>query len=172
MQQSCRRFFFEPRIFIQPNCCKQHERQDYFRQELCSSIMKIELINKKVESLVMTPLEGASSGKKTMKATVTLNNELYSNVKDAKLFRVRYFAYVTIEERLKMEITYDFDFRSEEDFSDDTAKSPEVRSLVPSIAYPYIKGYAEQIIHMSNLGSFNLPYFDFFTSPMEPNNSK
>ncbi|HFU3987673.1 TPA: hypothetical protein ACH5XP_001822 [Klebsiella pneumoniae] len=134
--------------------------------------MKIELINKKVESLVMTPLEGASSGKKKMKATVTLNNELYSNVKDAKLFRVRYFAYVTIEERLKMEITYDFDFRSEEDFSDDTAKSPEVRSLVPSIAYPYIKGYAEQIIHMSNLGSFNLPYFDFFTSPMEPNNSK
>ena len=134
--------------------------------------MKIELINKKVESLVMTPLEGASSGKKTMKDTVTLNNEMYSNVKDAKLFRVRYFAYVTIEERLKMEITYDFDFRSEEDFSDDTAKSPEVRSLVPSIAYPYIKGYAEQIIHMSNLGSFNLPYFDFFTSPMEPNNSK
>ncbi|STW38534.1 Uncharacterised protein [Klebsiella pneumoniae] len=64
-----------------------------------------------------------------MKATVTLNNELYSNVKDAKLFRVRYFAYVTIEERLKMEITYDFDFRSEEDFSDDTAKSPEVKVL-------------------------------------------
>ncbi|MDQ6483986.1 hypothetical protein [Klebsiella pneumoniae] len=134
--------------------------------------MKIELINKKVESLVMKPLEGDSAAKKTMSATVKLNNELYSNVKDSKLFRVRYFASVTIEGRLEMDITYDFDFHSEDDFSDEMAKSHEIRSIVPTMAYPYIKTYAEQIILMSNLGRFNLPYFDFFDSPMEPNNNK
>lgn len=134
--------------------------------------MKIELIGKKVESLVLNPLEGKSAEKKPMKATVTLNNEIYSNVKDVKLFRVRYFVTITIEARLKMEIIYDFDFKSDEDFSDDKAKSIEVRSVAPSMAYPYIKIYAEQIILMSNLGSFNLPYFDFVDSPMEPSTSK
>ncbi|MGG8006367.1 hypothetical protein PGN76_15535 [Klebsiella aerogenes] len=134
--------------------------------------MKIELINKKVESLVMKPLEGDSAAKKTMSATVKLNNELYSNVKDSKLFRVRYFASVTIEGRLEMDITYDFDFQSEDDFSNEMAKSHEIRSVVPTMAYPYIKTYAEQIILMSNLGRFNLPYFDFFASPMETNGNK
>lgn len=134
--------------------------------------MKIELINKKVESLVMKPLEGDSAAKKTMSATVKLNNELYSNVKDSKLFRVRYFASVTIEGRLEMDITYDFDFQSEDDFSNEMAKSHEIRSIVPTMAYPYIKTYAEQIILMSNLGRFNLPYFDFFASPMETNGNK
>ncbi|HBR6996826.1 TPA: hypothetical protein L9217_000800 [Klebsiella aerogenes] len=134
--------------------------------------MKIELINKKVESLVMKPLESDSAAKKTMSATVKLNNELYSNVKDSKLFRVRYFASVTIEGRLEMDITYDFDFQSEDDFSNEMAKSHEIRSIVPTMAYPYIKTYAEQIILMSNLGRFNLPYFDFFASPMETNGNK
>ena len=131
--------------------------------------MKIELIGKKVVNLAMNQLDGEdSSVKKSMTANVTLNNELYSNVKDLKIFRVRYHAVVTIEGRVKLEITYDFDFRSEEDFTDDTAKSYEVRSIVPSMAYPYIKTYAEHLILMSNLGSFNLPYFDFFGVPMEP----
>lgn len=66
--------------------------------------MKIELISKKVERLVMTRLEGDSTAKKAIKTTVNLNNELYTNVKDSKLFRVRYFASVTIEGRLEMDI--------------------------------------------------------------------
>ncbi|HFW4698033.1 TPA: hypothetical protein ACIBSJ_002367 [Salmonella enterica subsp. enterica serovar Mississippi] len=134
--------------------------------------MKIELINNKVESLVMKPLEGEPAAKKTMNSTVKLNNELYSNVKDAKLFRVRYFASVTIEDKLEMEITYDFDFKSEDDFSLEMAKSHELRSIVPTMAYPYIKTYAEQIILMSNIGKYNLPYFDFFAGPMKTNDSK
>lgn len=134
--------------------------------------MKIELISKKVERLVMTRLEGDSTAKKAIKTTVNLNNELYTNVKDSKLFRVRYFASVTIEGRLEMDITYDFDFRSEDDFSHEMAKSYEVRSIAPNMAYPYIKTYAEQIILMSNLGMFTLPYFDFLANPMETNSNK
>ncbi|EKL0720020.1 hypothetical protein FP371_13875 [Citrobacter freundii] len=134
--------------------------------------MKIKLINKKVESLVMKPLEGEHTTKKGTNSTVKLNNELYSNVKDSKLFRVRYFASITIEGRLEMDITYDFDFQSEDDFSLEMAKSHELRSIVPTMAYPYIKTYAEQIILMSNIGKFDLPYFDFFASPMETNSSK
>lgn len=130
--------------------------------------MKIELIGKKVASLTLQPLEGDSS-KKTMTAKVTLNNELYSNVKDSKVFRVRYHALVTIESRLQIELTYDFDFKSEEDFLEEVAKSDEVRTSVPSMAYPYIKGYAEQLISMSGLGNYNLPYFDFISEPLEPN---
>ncbi|EIG2865762.1 hypothetical protein AB575_005030 [Escherichia coli] len=134
--------------------------------------MKIELISKKVERLVMTRLEGDSTAKKAIKTTVNLNNELYTNVKDSKLFRVRYFASVTIEGRLEMDITYDFDFRLEDDFSHEMAKSYEVRSIAPNMAYPYIKTYAEQIILMSNLGRFTLPYFDFLANPMETNSNK
>ncbi|ENJ2006391.1 hypothetical protein AB0598_005256 [Escherichia coli] len=134
--------------------------------------MKIELISKKVERLVMTRLEGDSTAKKAIKTTVNLNNELYTNVKDSKLFRVRYFASVTIEGRLEMDITYDFDFRSEDDFSHEMAKSYEVRSIAPNMAYPYIKTYAEQIILMSNLGRLTLPYFDFLANPMETNSNK
>lgn len=134
--------------------------------------MKIELIGKKVVSLTMKPLEGHAADKKTMTAKVTLNNELYSNVKDAKLFRVKYHVIVTIEARLEIELTYDFDFKAEEDFSEDTGKSYEVRSIAPSMAYPYIKTYVEQLTLMSNLGSFNLPYFDFFSNPIELSNNK
>lgn len=133
--------------------------------------MKIELIGKRVVHLVVKQLDSAETDKKSKTAKVTLNNELYSNVKDEKLFRVRYHVVVTIESRLQMEITYDFDFRSEVEFSEDTAKSHEIRSIVPSMAYPYIKTYAEQLMLMSNLGSFNLPYFDFFGNPMELSNS-
>ncbi|HGF3846962.1 TPA: hypothetical protein ACF4OU_002214 [Escherichia coli] len=134
--------------------------------------MKIELISKKVERLVMKQLEVDLAAKKNLNATVNLNNELYTNVKDSKLFRVRYFTSITIEGRLEMDITYDFDFRSEDDFSHEMAKSHEIRSIAPTMAYPYIKTYAEQIILMSNLGRFNLPYFDFLTNPMETNSNK
>ncbi|AWO80688.1 hypothetical protein [Serratia marcescens] len=134
--------------------------------------MKIELIGKKVAELSLQPLEGESSSKKTMTAKVTLKNELYSNVKDTKLFRVRYHVQVSIETRLKIEITYDFDFKADADFSEEVAKSEEVRSLVPSMAYPYIKSYSEQLISMSGLGHFNLPYFDFFSDPLEPNDKE
>lgn len=131
--------------------------------------MKIELIGKKVAELSLQPIEGESSAKKAMTAKVTLNNELYSNVKDAKLFRVRYHVQVTIETRLQIDLTYDFDFKSDADFSEEVAKTLEMRTLVPSMAYPYIKSYSEQLISMSGLGNFNLPYFNFFSEPLEPN---
>ncbi|MEB4673208.1 hypothetical protein MXL54_00260 [Enterobacteriaceae bacterium G50] len=133
--------------------------------------MKIELIGKRIVNIALNQIDGTDTDKKSKTAKVTLNNELYSNVKDEKLFRVRYHVVVIIESRLQIEITYDFDFRSEVEFSEDLAKSHEIRTIVPSMAYPYIKTFAEQLMLLSNLGSFNLPYFDFFSSPMEPNNS-
>lgn len=130
--------------------------------------MKIELIGKRVTSLAMAPIEGKATAKKTMTAKVTLNNEIYSNVKDSKLFRVKYHVIVMVEDWFKIELNYEFDFKSEEDFSWEIVKSHEVRSVVPSIAYPYIKTYAEQLMVISNIGNFNLPYIDFFGNPMEP----
>ncbi|ENT4823011.1 hypothetical protein ACFFX4_004669 [Citrobacter farmeri] len=126
------------------------------------------MIGKKIESLSLKTQSSESSTKKKPSVKVKVNSEMYSNIKDSKLFRVRYSVDVDIESRLKIYLTYDFDFQSEEDFSEEVAKSKEVRTLVPSMSYPYIKSYAEYLISMSGLGNFNLPYFDFFSAPLEP----
>jgi|GEM_PF-1633106 len=124
--------------------------------------MKIELIGKRVVNLTLNQIDGDKKAEKSTAAKVTLDSQLFANVKDTKLFRVKYHSITTIEARLQVELTYEFDFKSNEDFSEETAKSYEVISLVPSMAYPYIKTYVEQVLVMSNLGSFQLPYFDFF----------
>lgn len=134
--------------------------------------MKIELIGKKVAELSLHPVEGEASSKKTTNAKVTLQNELYTNTKDAKLFRARYTVSISIESRFNIELKYDFDFKNDMDFSEEVAKSQELKSKVPSMVYPYIKTYAEQLISMSGLGSFNLPHFDFFEEPLEVTEKK
>jgi len=116
----------------------------------------------------MNLLPGAENVKNVRSAKITLNYELYSNGRENKVFRVRYRTIVTIEEILEINMLYHyhFYFRSYVNFSAHIAKLKLVRSVAPSMAYPYVKIYAEQLILMSNLGGYNLRYFYLFEKPM------
>lgn len=128
--------------------------------------MNIKLTAKKVIGISLEPI-GDDPSKKPTGAKVVLNNEVYSNNKNTSVFRVRYNATITIEPLVKLELTYDFDFSSGTEIDDEFVRSLEIRSTVPSLAYPYIKIYAEQLLGMSGYGYFNLPYFDFISEPLE-----
>lgn len=128
--------------------------------------MNIKLTAKKVFGVSLEPI-GDDQTKKPTGAKVTLNNEIYSNHKNTNVFRVRYNAIITIEPIVKLELIYDFDFISATEIDDEFVRSLEVRSIVPSLAYPYIKNYAEQLLGLSGYGYFNLPYFDFMSEPLE-----
>ena len=128
--------------------------------------MKLNLVSKKVHKATLEMIQG-DSGKKKAKANVTISTEFYGNTKDQNLFRIRYEVEVTIENVVKVDISYDFDFTTDSEVSSELFASFEVRSIAPSLAYPYIKSYAEQLISMSGLGSFNLPYIKFTEEPFE-----
>ncbi|HEB5831870.1 TPA: hypothetical protein RZF54_004495, partial [Yersinia enterocolitica] len=113
--------------------------------------MNIKLTAKKVIGIHLEPI-GDDQSKKATGAKVTLNNEVYSNKKNTNVFRVRYNATIIIEPIVKLDVTYDFDFSSITEIDDDFVRSLEVRSTVPSLAYPYIKNYAEQLLGMSGYG--------------------
>lgn len=128
--------------------------------------MKLTLVSKKIHSASLENIQ-VEPVKKPVKANVSLTNEIYANTKDSRLFRIRYISSITVEGVAKLNISYDFDFKADVDFTGETASSIEVRSIAPAMAYPYIKSYAELMISMSGLGDFNLPYFDFIDDPFD-----
>ncbi|MFT4271226.1 MAG: protein-export chaperone SecB [Pantoea sp.] len=128
--------------------------------------MKITLIAKSVASASIESLQKSEEKKRT-KISVKLENEIFENQKKATVFRVRYVSSVTIEGIAQVEVAYNFDFESESEFSEELVKSDVMKVTAPSLAYPYIKIYVENLISMSGLGNFTLPYFDFFESPFE-----
>ncbi|EKK7715975.1 hypothetical protein PO816_002876 [Cronobacter dublinensis] len=128
--------------------------------------MNLNIISKKIHTVSLEEIQ-SDSNKKPIKADVSLTNEIYANTKQSNIFRIRYKVSITIESKAKVELAYDFDFKSDEEFTNETANSLGVRAVAPSLAYPYIKAYAEQLISMSGLGNYNLPYFDFITDPFD-----
>lgn len=128
--------------------------------------MTLNLVSKKVHKANLEMIQG-DHGKKKAKANVTISNEFYGNTKDQRLFRIRYEVEVTIENVVKVDISYDFDFTTDFEVSSELLASLEVRSIAPSLAYPYIKSYAEQLISMSGLGYYDLPYINFSEEPFE-----
>ena len=135
--------------------------------------MKITLLSRRVHRISLetkAALDATKKNKKEQKsnsAKLKMNNELYLNKKNSKLFRVRYLVDISISNGVDIDIVYDFDFRSEEDDVDQSlAKSLVVRSQVPNLVYPYIKSYIEHFLVMSGHGSIPLPYVDFIENPI------
>ncbi|HCB2882995.1 TPA: hypothetical protein SCR51_001259 [Citrobacter freundii] len=128
--------------------------------------MKLNLVSKKVHRASLEAIQGEPPKKKN-KANVTISNEIYGNAKDPNLVRIRYAVAVIIDNVTKLDIDYDFDFKTDSEITSEFANSIEVRSSAPSLAYPYIKSYAEQLISLSGLGYYNLPYFDFISDPFD-----
>ena len=134
--------------------------------------MKITPIGSKVHKVILTPKEQTESPKKGKKdtkntnATLKLDNELYLNKNNSKLFRARYKIHVEIEDSAEIDVIYDFDFKSDTDVDQSLVSSMVIRSQVPTLVYPYIKTYLEQFLLMSGYGSIPLPYVDFAQNPI------
>ncbi|AYY32885.1 TPA: hypothetical protein UL433_004962 [Klebsiella pneumoniae] len=120
-------------------------------------------LSRKTES--ETPKKG-KKGQKGENVTLKLDNELFLNKTDTKLFRSRYKVLVSIDGRIDINLVYDFDFKADEDVDVSLAKSLIVRSQIPTYAYPYIKSYLEHFLMMSGYGRAPLPFIDFVESPI------
>ncbi|HCH7895480.1 hypothetical protein [Raoultella planticola] len=134
--------------------------------------MKITPIGSKVHKVVLTPKEPTESPKKGKKdskntnANLKLDNELYLNKNNSKIFRSRYNIQVVIEDSAEVDVIYDFDFKSDTDVDETLVSSMVIRSQVPTLVYPYIKTYLEQFLLMSGYGNVPLPYVDFVENPI------
>lgn len=130
------------------------------------------LLNRRIHKISLAAKEENDAPKKSKKelksisAELKINNELYLNKNDSKLFRVRYFVDVSLNNNLHIDLAYDFDFRAEDDVDQSLAKSLIIRSQVPNLVYPYIKTYIEHFLLMSGYGSIPLPYVDFIKNPI------
>lgn len=132
--------------------------------------MKIKIARKTVAELKITQIKSSKPEKKEKSETlkITINNQLFLNTKNSKLFRIRYLVNLTLENNATFDLVYDFDFSADEDVEAETlGHTTDVRSHAPAMAWPYIKGYLENITAMSGLGSINLPFFDFIAEPLE-----
>lgn len=131
--------------------------------------MKIQLVTKLVHKASIEAIESKINNPKDkqVKVHVRLENLLFENVNDNKSFKVRYIASITLENRVNLNIEYDFHFNGSEEITEDIVKSPVFKSDIPSMAYPYLKVYAESLINMSGIGNYFLPYFDFYANPFE-----
>ncbi|EMK2611578.1 hypothetical protein V8U19_002324 [Citrobacter freundii] len=134
--------------------------------------MKITPLGNKVYTISLSPKPQSEAPKKGKKGqnsenvTLKLDNELFLNKTDTKLFRSRYKILVSIDGRVDIDLVYDFDFKADEDVDTSLAKSIIIRSQAPTYAYPYIKSYLEHFLMMSGYGRAQLPFIDFLESPI------
>lgn len=127
--------------------------------------MKIELLNKKIHKLSIE--KNKSDKKDDFDIHLKLHHEVYGNNKNNFIFRVRYSISVIVEDECEVKLQYDFDFKSDIEVSEGFSSSETIRSIVPAIAYPYIKVYVENLIAASGYKSIRMPYVDFIENPLE-----
>lgn len=130
-------------------------------------IMNIELTNKFIENVNYERVKRTdkSKEKKSREVKISLKNETYVNAKNSKSIKVRIFIAIEIEQTVKLDITYDFEYKLEEDFTEEMGRLAEFKSTTMSMAYPYIKAFAEQLVSMSGVSGVMLPFLDFNTLP-------
>lgn len=125
----------------------------------------ITLLNKQVQSLSLE--KNHKEKDKDSKVKINLSSQLFTNVKDNSLFRIRYIVKVNANNYADLDIAYDFDFKTEEVVDEEFTTSLAVRSEAPSLAYPYIKAYIESVLQLSGYSNINLPYQDFTKDPLD-----
>ncbi len=134
--------------------------------------MKLTPLSHKAHKVSLIPKVSDESPKKPKKdrkdvnANLKLENQLYLNNKNPKLFRVRYDIMVEVEGAVDIELVYDFDFSAENDVDQSLGSSLDMRSKIPNFAYPYIKNYLEQFLMMSGYGYIPFPLVDFIEQPI------
>ncbi|HHR5847312.1 TPA: hypothetical protein ACS7XE_001491 [Providencia alcalifaciens] len=127
--------------------------------------MSITLNAKRVVSLTMNQAEIVDD-EKDGQLHINLGSEIFKNNNDKKLFRVRYPFNLEIKGLVKISLSYDFDFTSEKEINNEMLSSELVTITAPSIAYPYIKTYVENILSSSGYAGITIPYLDFNETPL------
>lgn len=134
--------------------------------------MKLNPISNKVHKVSLTPKVANPTSKKTKKdhkdvnANLKLENQLFLNNSNSKLFRVRYNVTVEVEGSVDIDLVYDFDFSAEIDVDESFGSSLAIRSQIPNFVFPYIKSYLEQLLMMSGYGYIPFPLVDFIDQPI------
>jgi phage anti-repressor protein len=133
---------------------------------LTFNIMNIELINKFIDKADFARVKtDKPKVKKTREVKISLKNETFVNTKNPKAIKVRNYITIEIEQTAKLDIIYDFEFRLDIDFSKEIAITEEFKSTTMSMAYPYMKTFAEQMFTMSGISGAELPFLDFNEIP-------
>lgn len=127
--------------------------------------MKIELVDKKIHEISF--LKNITEKKENLLIHLKLHHEIYGNNKNKNLFRVRYYAVITVEGDCEINMKYDFDFKADSEITPGFSKSKTICSDAPTIAYPYIKVYVENLICASGYKPIKMPFIDFIESPIE-----
>ncbi|WP_299996917.1 protein-export chaperone SecB [uncultured Cedecea sp.] len=125
----------------------------------------ITLQNRQVQNLSLE--KNHKEKNKDNKVKTNISSQLFTNVKDNSLFRVRYVVKITANGYVDVDLSYDFDFKTTDIVDEEFTKSLVVRSEAPSLAYPYIKTYIESVCQLSGYGTLNLPYADFTKEPLD-----
>lgn len=128
--------------------------------------MTISLTHKRVVSLNLITL---SDGEIELKNNVrlTMGSELFLNSNHKNMIRVRYPVSLIIKDKIMIDVEYDFYFSATEEFTPDIIDSPLLRTKMPSLAYPYIKSYLDNLVFASGYDSTTIPFLDFMEEPLE-----
>ncbi len=127
--------------------------------------MNITINAKRVTSLTLTQ-DDENEAVSDKKLHISIGSEIFENHKNRKLFRVRYPFNLVIKGVVTASLNYDFDFISDEDVSSDTLSSELVTITAPSLAFPYIKTYIENVLSSSGYAGISIPFLDFSLTPL------
>lgn len=137
--------------------------------------MKFNPVSNKIYSISLIPVASSNTPKKSkrnqkeakeVQANLKLENELYLNNNNTKLFRVSYKVNVDVENSIAVEMVYHFDFEAESEIDERLGTSLYIRSQIPNFCFPYIKSYLEHFLMMSGYGHIPFPYIDFVANPI------
>lgn len=127
--------------------------------------MNITINAKRVTSLTLTQ-DDENEAVSDKKLHISIGSEIFENHKNRKLFRIRYPFNLVIKGVVTASLNYDFDFISDEDVSSDTLSSELVTITAPSLAFPYIKTYIENVLSSSGYAGISIPFLDFSLTPL------
>lgn len=127
--------------------------------------MNITINAKRVTSLTLTQ-DDKNEAVSDKKLHISIGSEIFENHNNRKLFRIRYPFNLVIKGVVTASLNYDFDFISDEDVSSDTLSSELVTITAPSLAFPYIKTYIENVLSSSGYAGISIPFLDFSLTPL------
>lgn len=127
--------------------------------------MNVTIIAKKVTKLEFTELLKGEI-EQDSQVNINIGSDIFANSQNKKLFRIKYPVTLTIRDIIRVSIYYEFDFATDEEITPDILDSDLVKIKAPSLAYPYIKLYLENIIATSGYPNVNIPFIDFYDTPL------
>ncbi|EPP4754348.1 hypothetical protein ACURKV_002303 [Morganella morganii] len=128
--------------------------------------MNIKFTNKRVNTLSINLIDKEKKTKKNKKENLhqefSFEDRLFINKNDNKKIRIRYIVELTLESIFSLYLEYDFDLELEIEVDNNFKESAEIKTLIPSYTYPYIKSFIETIITNCDYPKIQLPVINFY----------